>query len=348
MPQSRTAALVRIDRRILLAQLAALSVAPGLARADTITDDAGRTVTIPKRVTKVFAAGGPAAVLLYTLAPELLIGWPRRLAAGACDFLTAEACKLPLTGPIAGTGGKLNTEELLNHGPDLILDVGSLSASFASLAERVEQQTRIPYALLDGRLAAAPAAYRLLGQLVRREQEAERLAAYATRTIETIRERVARIPTARRPRIYHARTANGLNTPLPGSINLDPFDIVGAKNVASDLRGGANVTIEQVLSWDPEMIITIDREFAGTVAKDAVWKEIAAVKSGRVYLAPDLPFGWVNFVPSVNRLVGLWWLAKTLYPQDFPEDIAPMVREFYALFYHVSVDDAQVAKLLNS
>ena len=339
--------MARIDRRVLLGQLAALSIAPRLARADTVTDGAGRAVAIPKRVTKVFAAVGPAAVMLYTLAPELLIGWPRRLAAGACDFVTAQACKLPLTGPIAGTGGKLNTEELLNHAPDLILDVGSLSASFASLAERVEQQTGIPYALLDGRLTAAPAAYRQLGQLVRREPDAERLATHAARTIDTIRERVARIPIERRPRVYHARTANGLNTPLPGSINLDPFEIVGAKNVASELRGGANVTIEQVLSWDPEMIITIDREFAGMVAKDAVWKELTAVKSGRVYLAPDLPFGWINFVPSVNRLVGLWWLAKKLYPRDFPEDIAPMVRGFYALFYHVDVDDAQIAKLLN-
>jgi iron complex transport system substrate-binding protein len=59
-----------------------------------------------------------------------------------------------------------------------------------------------------------------------------------------------------------------------------------------------------------------------------------------------MPFGWVDFPPSVNRLIGLWWLAKALYPNVFNEDLKPTVREFFALFYHVKIDDAQAARLL--
>jgi len=40
-----------------------------------------------------------------------------------------------------------------------------------------------------------------------------------------------------------------------------------------------------------------------------------------VHLSPKLPFGWVDFPPTVNRLIGLWWLAKILYPDLFPEDL---------------------------
>jgi iron complex transport system substrate-binding protein len=65
-----------------------------------------------------------------------------------------------------------------------------------------------------------------------------------------------------------------------------------------------------------------------------------------VHLAPRLPFGWVDFPPSVNRLIGLWWLAKILYPDLFPEDLRALTREFYDKFYHVQVTDPQIERLL--
>ena len=335
-----------VDRRAALAQLAALVACPALARADTVTDGTGRSITIPDRVTKVCAAGPPAAVLLYTLAPDLVIGWPRANTAAACEFLLPDVCARPQIGRITGSGNTINTEALLNLAPDLILDFGSLGNTFTSLAERVQQQTGIPYALFDGRLGATEAVYRALGRLTHREREAEPLAAYAARTIATIRERVGRIPADQRPRVYHARGPNGLNTPAPGSINLDPFEILGVTNVARENRSGYTVSMEQVLLWDPDVIITIEKDFYNLARSDANWKPITAVRSGRVYLAPELPFGWIDFPPSVNRLIGLWWLAKALYPREFTEDLKPIVREFYAQFYHVKIDDAQAARLL--
>ena len=88
-------------------------------------------------------------------------------------------------------------------------------------------------------------------------------------------------------------------------------------------QGGlAIVSLEQVLLWNPDVIVTIDRDFAANVRSDPVWASVAAVRAGRVHLSPKMPFGWVDFPPSVNRLIGLWWLAKILYPEQFPEDIA--------------------------
>ena len=337
---------MRIDRRVLLGQIAALTALPSLARAQTVTDGAGRAVTIPPRVTKVFAAGPPAAVLLYTLAPDLVVGWPRANPPAACEFMRPDICTRPQIGRITGTGNTINAEALLNLSPDLILDYGSVANTFVSLADRVQQQTGIPYVLLDGRFNQTEAAYRTLGRLTHREREAEPLAAYVTRTIGAIRERVAKIPSDQRPRIYHARGPNGLNTPAPNSINIDPFELLGAKNVATEGRSGFTVSLEQVLLWDPEAIITIEKPFHDAMRADPNWKAIKAVREGRVYLAPEMPFGWMDFPPSVNRLIGLWWLAKALYPAVFAEDLKPHVREFFELFYHVKIDDAQAARLL--
>ncbi len=336
----------RVDRRAFLLQSAAALALPRTAAAATITDGAGRAVAIPERVTKVFAAGPPAAVMLYTLAPDLLPGWPRANRAEACEFLLPDVCRRPEFGRLTGRDNTINLEAVIALGPELIVDVGAVGGTFASLADRVQSQTGIPYALLDGRLATTETVYRDLGRLLHREADAEPLAVHVAAVKAAIRERVARIPAARRPRVYYARGRNGLNTAMPGSINLEPFEIVGANNVAAALRGGYEVSLEQVLVWDPEVIVTNDREFAGAVRTDRNWQSVAALRSGRVHLTPDLPFGWVNFVPSVNRVIGLPWLAKVLYPDDFPEDLRAPTRDFYAKFYHVTLSDAQIDRLL--
>jgi iron complex transport system substrate-binding protein len=73
---------------------------------------------------------------------------------------------------------------------------------------------------------------------------------------------------------------------------------------------------------------------------------VTAVRNGRVHLSPKLPFGWIDFPPTVNRLIGLWWLAKLLYPGQFPEDLKPLTRTFYRDFYHVEVSDVQIDGIL--
>ena len=50
------------------------TAAPALARS--VTDSAGRKVEVPDRIERVFAAGPPASILLYMLAPDRMTGWP--------------------------------------------------------------------------------------------------------------------------------------------------------------------------------------------------------------------------------------------------------------------------------
>jgi iron complex transport system substrate-binding protein len=120
-----------------------------------------------------------------------------------------------------------------------------------------------------------------------------------------------------------------------------------AVNVAGENKGGlANVSIEQVLVWNPDVIVTIDQDFAAGVRSDPGWASLAAVKAGRVHLSPKMPFGWVDFPPSVNRLIGLWWLGKILYPDLFKEDLRELTRDFYSKFYHVTPTGAQVDHVL--
>ena len=295
----------------------------------------------------MFPAGPPAAILLYTLAPELLIGWPRANRPEECEFMRPDICSRPEVGRITGRGNTANLEVVLALKPDLILDVGSTAPTFVSLATRVQEQTGIPYALLDGRFDATVASYRTLGALIHQAAAAEALARHSDETMTTIKRRIAAIPADQRPRIYYARGPRGLETGLGGSINVETIEFLGARNVAAARQGGlAIVSIEQVLLWNPEVIITIDRDFAASARSDPVWAGVAAVRTGRVHLSPKLPFGWVDFPPSVNRLIGLWWLAKIIYPEQFPEDLRALTRDFYTRFYHRTPSDAQIEAVL--
>jgi iron complex transport system substrate-binding protein len=94
------------------------------------------------------------------------------------------------------------------------------------------------------------------------------------------------------------------------------------------------------------VILTVDRRFYAAVRTDPVWREVKAAQAGHIHFVPDLPFSWLDNPPAPNRLIGLLWLGKLLYPASFPQDIRAEVRRFYGLFYHQEPSDAQLDGLL--
>ena len=338
---------MKLTRRSFLAASAGFLAMPRVARAATVVDAAGRSVTIPERVERVFPAGPPAAITHYTLQPRTLLGWPRANRASELAFLDPEVGARPELGRLTGRGNTTNLEVLLQLKPDLIFDIGSTARTFVETADRVQEQTRIPYALLDGRFDKIAESYRLHGQLVGEVERANELAKYCEDTVRTCQSRIATVPADKRPRVYYARGPRGLDTALGGSINIETIEFMGAANVAGQTRGGlASVSLEQVLAWDPEVIITIDQDFAANVRNDPSWAGVRAVRDGRIHLSPKMPFGWVDFPPSVNRMPGLIWLGKLLYPNLFGENLTELTRDFYTRFYHRTPTDQQIASVL--
>src|ERR1700750_702225 len=101
-----------ISRRAFLASTAAL-LASRRARAARVTDAPGRALPVPERVVRVFPAGPPAAILLYTLAPDLLIGWPRANSPEEREFLLPDVGARPEVGRLTGRGNTANLETVL-------------------------------------------------------------------------------------------------------------------------------------------------------------------------------------------------------------------------------------------
>lgn len=347
--------MIRLDRRSFLAVLTFAAVglwevASAQEPARTVTDSAGRRVELPREISRVLAAGPPASILIYTLAPEKMVGWVRTPGPAEKAFLLESVRDLPEYGRLTGRGNTANLENVLKFKPDLILDIGSVGPTYVSLADNVQQQTKIPYILLDGSFSKTPEMYRLLGDLLGVKDRSEQLARYADETLNGLVGRVAAIPQAERPRVYYGRAPNGLETGLAGSINMEVLERVGAVNVAAAAGTGgiAKVSIEQVLSWNPDVILALDPAFYASVATDPLWSSVKAVREGRIYRSPNLPYGWFDAPPGVNRLIGVRWLMSILYPRQFPEDLRTVTRDFYKLFYQVDLSQQQIDTLLAS
>jgi iron complex transport system substrate-binding protein len=329
--------------------IAGLAFAPSLAEARSFTDSAERRIDVPDEVRRVFPAGPPASVTLFMAAPEKMLGWTRAPSPEARPFLPIRYADLPELGRLTGRGNTVNLENVVRLTPDLVLDVGDSSATYVSLADRVQEQTHIPCVLIGGRLVETPTTLRTVGAVLGAPERAETLAQYAEGVLADIQKETAKIRLASRPSVYVARGPHGLETAVAGSIGSEVVDFVGARNVAGKdtaPRTIVDVSPEQILAWQPDVILTVDRRFHATIRTDPVWRDVKAVQAGQIHFVPDLPFSWLDNPPAPNRLIGLLWLGKLLYPPSFPQDIRAEARRFYALFYQQEPSDAQLDGLL--
>ena len=332
--------------RFLLVILALLA-APAQAR--TVTDSAGRVVEVPDTVTTVFAAGPPASVLVYVLKPEALAGWPRALRPEERAYVAEPYRDLPETGRLTGRGGEANLERVLEIKPDLIVDFGSVRDTYIDLADRVQEQTGIPYLLIDGRFDNTAEALRILGEALGVSERGAALAQDVEARFARLDAVLKAVPEDARPRVYLARGPEGLETGMKGSINTEIIERAGGRNVADDggaSKGLVNASMEQLIVANPDTVVTWDPNFFASVFDDPMWQGIDAVQRGRVYLSPTAPFGWIDRPPSLNRMIGLHWMAGLLYPDRWQGDLREDTRAFYKLYYHVDLSDEDLERLL--
>lgn len=291
----------------------------------------------PSSIGRIVSAGPVADVLLVSLAPEKLLGISTHsLADEAKKYLPTPVRELPNTGRIAGRGTTFPLEKLIALKPDIVVDSGSTDDTYLSSAKRVAEQTGIPYIVVDGNLAKSAQQLRELGEILGVAEKGNQLADCAQEILSTglkAREEMSCQPQVR---VFFACSADGMETGLSGSIHTEVFDFLGVHNVASAAGKNlsARVSMEQLIQWNPEVIVTMDVNYYQRLQSDAIWQRISAVKNKRYYLAPKLPFGWVDHPPSINRLLGLAWLTHILYPQQLSKDqYAVLTIQYFKHFY---------------
>jgi iron complex transport system substrate-binding protein len=291
---------------------------------------------------------------MYTFDDKMVAGLNVVLTDEEKAYLTDYYVNLPHLGGWYGQGNQGNIEEIIKNAPDMVLSTG-LSQSYIDQANDLQAQMGIPVVIVKDGLDDLAGTYRFLGKLFGREDRGEELAKYTENTITQAKTIAAKIPENKRVRVYYAEEQDGLHTDPAGSTHSQLIELCGGINVAvCDLTPGYGrtaVSIEQVLQWDPELIICCsdngyaDSSSYNTVTTDSKWSSIQAVKNGQVYQTPIQPQNWFDRPPSVNTIIGIKWTLYLLYPDSIDFNIRQEVKDFYELFYHVKLTDKDVDKI---
>ncbi len=318
------------------------------ATAGLFIDSAGRRVVLPDHIERIMPAGPASAVFVYVVVPDKLIGWSEPLTRAQRALLPAKYARLPVTGELGGAYPTATAADVLRLQPDLIIGYGVISPPTVALADRIQQQTHIPYILLDDSIQLMPAIVRQLSPILGAGDHGLAVGTYAFRSINLLRGQLLIISADDRPRVYYGRGPDGLETALPGSASASAIEQMGVINVAGALGRDAivPVTREQILAWNPQIIIAQQRSFYNALLHNRQWRGLTAVRSKKVYLEPADPFGWIDDPPGLNCVLGLYWLSTLFYPDVYQQDLRTVAREFYQLYYGVQLKDAQLNALL--
>lgn len=148
-------------------------------------------------------------------------------------------------------------------------------------------------------------------------------------------------------RFYAARGPRGLETGLKGSLHTEAAELLGLHNVAqiADRQGLTQVSMENLLRWQPDIILVQEAVTADFIRRDPLWHGVKAVAEQRILFLSGLPFGWLDAPPGINRLLGLRRLHAWLDPainRQFKSDM----QHYAQLFWHCSLSDADYQKLV--
>lgn len=323
----------------------------------TLTDMMGRTVVVPQNINRVLATSPPTTLETYVLAPDKLIGvnFNTNPAPDGSVYMPVKYRNLTVVGGWFGTQTG-NYESFIAMNPDIILDMSTLGDpdAMSTVNERQQKFGTIPVVGMTdaANVTQYDASIKFLGILLGEEQQAASLSEFYNRVLTKVTSRVSSIPDSQKVRVYYAEGPKGLQTDPTGSPHAELIDLAGGINIADCAitpgNGRTAVSVEQVTKWNPDVIIVGDPGFYKTIYNDTLWQPIPAVKNHRVYLVPQSPFTWFDRPPGVNRIIGIPWTAKVLYPEKFSDiDLPALTREFYSKFYHYNLSDSEVNNLLD-
>jgi len=331
--------------------LALLLFAPAVSAQDarTITWYNGeRQVTVPHTITRVASSWEAQNSVIAMLGFADTIVATTRAAKGTPAFrkLVPSIVDVPLA--IGGDGG-LNVEELLRLRPEVLfmsseppanqraqLERGGIAiASFrANAIAAIVERVGITGEILGGQASARAREYQ----------------AYFKRNVEIVNQALAAIAPSRRVSLYHS-VGSPLTTSGRPSLNQDWMDLAQVRNVAehwtiSRARTTGDVSIEQIIAADPDMIIAMRAGDVRTILNDPKWRNLRAVKTGRVYANPRGMFWWCR--ETSETALQFLWLATLAYPDEMAHiDIREETRQFYRRFYHYELSDAELDEFLH-
>ena len=320
---------------LLAAMLCGLAACGGTdvdtANTRTITDGAGRQVQVPEKIQSIVCVGvGALRYSCYMDAADLVIGVEdyetKTDFMRLYNYVNFDKFK---SLPVIGTNGQPYAEEIINLAPDVIV-----MSKYASVeADDLQAKTGTPVVVVPGSDTTLDAdAYetiRILGQLYGKEDRAKELTDYLNSIKQDLDERTKDIPEEEKPAVYVGGVSFKGHHGFEGTeVGYGPFALIGAKNLADTTgqNGAFNIDLEQVLSWDPD-IIFVDFNGMDFINEDYArnpdyYNALTAVQEGKVYSQ----ISFRSFASNLETaLADAYYAACVIYPEQF-RDVDPIAK----------------------
>jgi len=315
------------------------------------TDSAGREVQIPVDVERIAPVGPWAQLILYTLCPDKLVGYSTSLTRKQKAYMDEKYWDLPVFGHYYGsTNADMNYEALIAAKPDFIIDIGDTQDNIVADMDGLQEQTGIPAIFIESSILNTPEMYTLLGEATGDTEKAETLSAYAQETLDMAEANREQITDENRVSVLYGQGEYGLHVAGAGGDHARVLEVVGVENVAVlenvSAAGRDEVSIEQVLLWDPDILILAPDSNYSNIYKDTTWSVVNAVKNKRVYEIPESPYNWIDQPPSVQGLLGIRWLGNLAYPELYDLDMLAEATTFFDLFFHYDLSEDEARALM--
>lgn len=331
-----------------------LGVIVSLSKAASVfTDINNKPIVLPEHITRVYGSAPPITFMLYVIddTPMIGVNFPQKNQDNQNGdlFLSEHFMKLPILGGWHGNNIP-NLESIVAANPQVIItwDTPLLNEKTAKDLSRLSIPA-LKVNIDDSK--NYPEVFRYLGKVLHKEERANALAHMAETYLDELKQFTQGIPNEKRTKVYYAEGEFGLQTECDISFHSEPLTLAGGnlvhKCIQNSVMGMQEVSFEQVLVYNPEVIIVQSPSFFKAIFLDSKWQMMNAVKNKQVFLVPKSPFNWTDRPPSFMRILGAHWVASKLYPQLYPYDIKEKVRVFYKLFFNVELTNDHLKNYFN-
>ena len=297
----------------------------------TIIDGAGRQVEVPETVKSIVCVGvGALRYTCYMGAADLVVAVEdcekEPVISRLYNFVNIDKFRAL---PVIGTNGNPFPEEIIKAAPDVIV----MSRSASVDADDLQAKTGTPVVVVPGSDTtldnAAYETIRIMGQLYGMEKRAAELTDYLNDIQKDLDNRTKDIPDSEKPSVYVGGVSFKGHHGFEGTeAGYGPFALIHAKNLADTTgqNGAFNIDLEQVLSWDPD-IIFVDFNGMSLIKEDYAknpdyYNALTAVQEGKIYSQISFRSNASNLETA---LADAYYAACVMYPEQF-KDVDPVAK----------------------
>ena len=306
----------------------------------TVTDMTGTEVEVPLNPT-AYADGWYA----HNEVTIMLTG-AERLVATHCDpkkFPWMYKVCPNMSKATSTFGDDFNFEDLVALGPQVIFDskdalrdkatevgIPLVSCAFSTY-EEMKQSIALTAQVFGG---DAPGI-------------AEKYNAELDDVVNAVKAKTDSLADADRPTVMHGDSVYTTTLDGTGTIIDTWIEAAGGRNAVDSPTSNANAqfAMEQIISWNPDVIITGKAGEVEQILSDSTWASIKAVQNKKVYVNPKGVFGWDRY--GVEELLQVQWASHLLHPDLFPDlAIEQKVKDFYKTYLGYELTDDEVSLIL--